>query len=387
MPGSDRAAPSSEKSSAPLTASTAPQAPATAAQAHAASPESREPPLIFLCVAAAVCASAIQQTAMPLLVGSEYRTALPSLELAGSFAANLAAIAGIIALAFTLLSFARQATWMGLSRRFFVAGLSGVFLSSMSIAVLFDRQRTTTEGVFFAFCAASVLTSLLHGVAFRVAQGINRHLLAISATVMAAAALTTQLLQLWSQTTLSAWHLSVLNVARTSGELAYLAILVTGAVLVLPTRELRGRRIARAIAFFAAPLCAGALIAVERALGKDYSLVLYQNQRVSLWLDTLPSAYALPLAFALTSALAGLAANDTDRRQGACGLLLLLASGYAPPAPGRLLTLTLGLTLLARAVIALSVSKSAPKPPATAASSTAAVTASPTDTSAVAPTT
>src|SRR5690349_9561946 len=107
------------------------------------------PPLIFLCAAAAFCASVIQQTAIPLLTATEYRSSLGPLGATGSFAANLAAIAGIIALGFALLGFARHATWMGIFRRFVLAAFSGVFLASMGIAVLFDRQRTTTESVLF----------------------------------------------------------------------------------------------------------------------------------------------------------------------------------------------------------------------------------------------
>lgn len=331
------------------------------------------PPLIFLCAAAAFCASVIQQTAIPLLKTTEYRSSVDRLNDAGNFSANLAAIAGIIALGFALLGFARHATWMGVMRRFVLAAFSGVFLASMGIAVLFDRQRTTTESVLFAFGAASVLASLLHGIAFRAARGTAEHLLAGSASLMAAAALAAQLLQLWSEQTLSASHLSALNLARNAGELAYLAILVSAAVVVLPERSLPRGRIARVLAFFLVPLVIGGLVAAEGALGKDYGIVLYQSQRVSFWIDKMPVVYALPLALALAGSVAGMIGGTTAQREGACGLLLLLCSGYAPPAPGRLLTLTLGLTLLARAIVwmrgASRTSMPAPSPPAPSPSS------------------
>jgi hypothetical protein len=314
------------------------------------------PPLIFLCAAAALCAAAIQNTAMPLMTAdTDYRAALGPLDQAGSFAANLAAISGIIALGFALLGLAKRVTWVGLLRRFSLAAFSGIFLASMMVAVLFDRQRTTTQGVLFALGAASVLTSLLHGIAFRAGHGIAMRTLAANATIMAASALCAQLLQLWSETKLSAWHLSALNVTRTVGEIAYLAVLVTAAFVALPEAGTRVGGIGRKLGGVALVAVMGGLIVAERALGKDYALVLYQNQRVSTWIDTLPSVYSLPLAIAFAGSVAGLVGGDMQKRQGACGLLLLLSSGYAPPAPGRLLTLTLGLALLASVIIARAI--------------------------------
>jgi hypothetical protein len=316
------------------------------------------PPLIFLCAAAALCAAAIQNTAMPLMTAdTAYRTALRPLDQAGSFAANLAAISGIIALGFALLGLAKRVTWVGLPRRFSLAAFSGIFLASMTVAVLFDRQRTTTQGVLFAFAAASVLTSLLHGIAFRAGHGVAVRALAANATIMAAAALCAQLLQLWSETTLAAWHLSALNIARTVGEVAYLAVLVSAAFVVLPEPGTRAGGIGRMLGGVALVATMIGLIVAERALGRDYALVLYQNQRVSAWIDTLPSVYALPLAIAFAGSVAGLVGGDMQKRQGACGLLLLLSSGYAPPAPGRLLTLTLGLALLASVIIARAIER------------------------------
>lgn len=314
------------------------------------------PPLIFLCAAAALCAAAIQNTALPLLTGaSAYRASLGRLDQAGAFAANLAAISGIIALGFVLLGFARRATWVGLLRRYVLASFSGIFLASMTVAVLFDRQRTTAQGVLFAFGAASVLTALMHGIAFRAVRGPVPRLLTANASFMAAAALCAQLLQLWSETKLSAWHLGALGLARTIGEVAYLAVLVTGALLALPERTTRRASLARSLGGVVLVASVAGLIAAEHALGKDYALILFQSQRVNTWVDTLPSLYALPLALACAGTVAGLIGGDALRRQGACGLLLLLCSGYAPPAPGRLLTLTLGLALLASVLVARAI--------------------------------
>jgi hypothetical protein len=45
-------------------------------------------------------------------------------------------------------------------------------------------------------------------------------------------------------------------------------------------------------------------------------------------------------------------ASDPVRKQAAAGVVLLLSSGYAPHAPGRLLTTALALILIARAIMA-----------------------------------
>jgi hypothetical protein len=55
----------------------------------------------------------------------------------------------------------------------------------------------------------------------------------------------------------------------------------------------------------------------------------------------------------LSAVTTALIAGRGARWQAAAGVLLLFAAGYAPKAPGRLLSMALGFVLLSRALVAL----------------------------------
>jgi hypothetical protein len=222
----------------------------------------------------------------------------------------------------------------------------------MTIAVLFERHRMTTEAVRFALGASAVLASVLFVVAFRVVRARALRALCLLVIAMAASVVVAQALEVTTTLELKAWSLRYLGIARGIGESCYLALLIGAGLLALPARGARRALLSRLIAFFAMPICLGAFYAAELTLGSDYSLLLYHSQRVSLFVDTLPRLYAIPLAIATTGGLAGLAGEGPGRRQAAAAALLLLGSGFAPQAPGRLLTFLLSLTLLARGLIA-----------------------------------
>jgi hypothetical protein len=84
------------------------------------------------------------------------------------------------------------------------------------------------------------------------------------------------------------------------------------------------------------------------SLRADFTMLIYQAARVGLLLDRWPFGYALPFAAALGTAASALVAGGR-RFQAGAALLLVFVSGYGPQAPGRLLTMTLGFVLLARA--------------------------------------
>ena len=90
----------------------------------------------------------------------------------------------------------------------------------------------------------------------------------------------------------------------------------------------------------------------QRGWRGDYAVLLYNAQRVNLLLDRAPLLYAIPFCLLLSAATTALLNGGGARVQCAAAMLLLFASGYAPRAPGRLLTMTLGFVLLARAVAA-----------------------------------
>ena len=111
-------------------------------------------------------------------------------------------------------------------------------------------------------------------------------------------------------------------------------------------------RVARLAGFFLLPIALGSMYLAERVLQNDYALLLYHAQRVTLFIDSWPRLYAIPIGLALAGSTAALLASDQAAKQAAAGVLLLIGSGYAPHAPGRLLTSTLALVLIARAIIA-----------------------------------
>ena len=93
-----------------------------------------------------------------------------SLDQAGAFATNLSAIAGLLALGFGLLAFVRFSPMIALRQRLMFAAFSGIFLPSIAMSTLFERQRTTAETVLFAMGAAQVLIGLCGTAAARVSE-------------------------------------------------------------------------------------------------------------------------------------------------------------------------------------------------------------------------
>jgi hypothetical protein len=171
---------------------------------------------------------------------------------------------------------------------------------------------------------------------------------------MAAASLGAEGLESVTRVRLDPWLVRTLEVTRALGEIGYLGLLVLLAALMLPVDGSTRSRIARATAFFLLPVALGAFYLAERQLGaKAFTVVLYHAQRVHLFVDTWPwpRVYAVPLALVTSCAFAGVL-SGAYRGQAAGAAVLLVASGYAPHALGRLLTSTLGVVLCARVALA-----------------------------------
>ena len=321
---------------------------ADAFSAHA----EQAPPLALLAALAALCATVINQVLLPALGDKRGYRYAGLLDQVGAYATNLAAIAGLVALGFALLAFVRFSPLVPLRKRLMFAAFAGIFLPSIAMSALFERQRTTAETVLFAMGAAQVLVGLAGTAAARATESRYGRLLSLGCTLMAASSLTSQVLQLASRVQLSAWLLSAQRTAQGLGELSYLLLLVALAPMLLPAGSDGRARAARMAGYVALPLTLGGLYVAERKLGQDYSLLLYHAQRVSLFIDAFPRLYSLPIVLALSAGLAALLGADRLKQQAAAGALLLVASGYAPFAPGRLLTSVLGAVLVCRTVLA-----------------------------------
>lgn len=311
------------------------------------------PPLSWLAAFAALAAMTLNQLLVPAMSESTRRVFLHQLDRWGAFATNLAAISGLIALAFGLLAFVRYSQVVTLRQRLLIGGFGVfVFLPTISVAVLFERQRTTAQIVLFALAASQVLSAIVSTSAARAAGNVYTRVIALLATGMATFALTAQVLQLVSQVHLKAWQIQAQQVVQSLGELCYLLLLAGITPLLLPQQRDVRSRVARLAGFFLLPIALGSMYLAERVLQNDYALLLYHAQRVTLFIDSWPRLYAIPIGLALAGSISALLASDQGAKQAAAGVLLLIGSGYAPHAPGRLLTSTLALVLIARAIIA-----------------------------------
>jgi len=310
------------------------------------------PPLALLAALSALAATSINQVLLPALGDRRGYVYARHLDQAGAYATNLSAIAGLVALGFALLSFVRFNPLVPLRKRLMFAAFAGIFLPSIAMSALFERQRTTAETVQFAMGAAQVLIGLAGTAAARASESRYGRMLALGCTLMGVASLTSQVLQLATRVQLSVWTLTAQRLAQGLGELSYVLLLIALAPVLVPAGADGRARAARTAGYIALALTLGGLYMAERALGPDYSLLLYHAQRVSLFIDSFPRLYSVPIGLALSASLAAALGADPRKQQAAAGALLLVASGYAPFAPGRLLTSVLGAVLVCRTVLA-----------------------------------
>jgi hypothetical protein len=310
------------------------------------------PPLSWLAALAALCAMTINQLLVPGLGRGPQRVLAQELSRYGAFATNLAAIAGLIAIGFGLHAFLRYSPVINLRRRLLLGTFAVIFLPTVAVATLFERQRTTAQAVLFALGAAHVLGANVSLCAVQAATRRYARGLGVLAAAMALLALLAQVVELLQQVGLRAWHAQAHSALSGMGELCYLALLCGMTPLLLPARGDTRGRVARLAGFFVLPIVLGGLYAAERMLESDYALLLYHSQHVTLFIDSWPRIYAIPIALALAGSFAAvLGSPDPARSQAAAGVLLLIGSGYSPAAPGRLLTFALALVLIARALI------------------------------------
>lgn len=312
------------------------------------------PPLTWLAVVAGLGAMVINQLLLPALNDVNRRLMLRDLSHWGAFATNLAAISGGIAVGFGLLSFVRYGSVTNLRQRLLLAGFGGfVFLPMLAMAVVLENH-TTAQTVLFAFGAAQVLSITVSSSAARSAETRFPRLVACIAVMTALFALLAQVLLVSTQFEFRSWRwqAQAQRALLALGEISYLLLLTGTAGLLLPKRTDARSRWARQAGFFILPVVLGSLYIAERQLGNDYALLLYHAQRVSLFIDAWPRLYSVPIGIALAGCMAALIAKDTIAKQAAAGVLLLIGSGYAPHAPGRLLTWTLAFVLIARSIIA-----------------------------------
>jgi hypothetical protein len=313
---------------------------------------SEPPPLAGMCALAALASTLLNQLMVPGLPGGTRHAWYGPLEHAGRFAENLAVFAGVIALLAGAWEASRAPAFERLRRRLFGVVFLTVLMRAVVIATLFERDATTRENVYYAVGAANVLAVLAGmGVLNLATSRLRRFVagLAVATPLITVLAVTVALL---SELTIDPWVGQTHKWLIGSGEAAYLLLLIAGAALVLP-RELTARAaFARSLGLFVLMTALLGLTYAQRRLGNDYTIFMYHAQRVDLMLERLPVIYALPIGVSGGAALAAMVAGGA-RFQGGAALLLILAAGHSPTAPGRLLCMTLGFLLLGRTIASL----------------------------------
>lgn len=313
----------------------------------------RAPLLAYLAAAAAIVDLVVNRWWIRSLDQESSRDLQFDLQLWGSLPRNLAAIAGVVALAAALITFVRLPGYAPIRRRLSLAAFAGIFLPTVTLATMLPREYTSVQLVVFGIGAGNVLAILAALTSLRRPGPVGlRVALAIASvsSLTAMLALLFGLMEGYSEIV----ALGVLLLRRAC-EALWLAIPFVVAVSILPRiEEMRAReRLALGGGAVAAMFAAAALTSAAIALREDFAIVLYGAFRVEWALDVWPLVYLVPIGVYAGVAATALLARSPATRQVGAALLLLLCAGQAPRAPGRLLAMVLGVTILARAAIAM----------------------------------
>lgn len=311
------------------------------------------PPLAMLATVAALVHLALQKLLLPLMAAQ--KLSLPSVLLVVSpFARNLAALAGIVALASSVLDVVRsRLTYV--SRRVLIAGLSGILLSTLALASLAPEAYLTSSHVLVA-------TGALHTMIVQLAMLTLRAQRSLAGRTTACLVATASVLPLFAllvrhgQGTWLAWLRAfegVVPAVYGLGEIAYLTMPIAAAFVVVPWEDAPSGRFARRAGAAAVVITAALFAAGARMPNELYGQVLYATLRLTWALEEASLGYAVPVSLATGAAAAALFSKDARHRQGGAGLWLWLAAGFNPLTPARLGMAGLGAMLVCRAVISL----------------------------------
>jgi hypothetical protein len=311
---------------------------------------SRVPPLAFLASAAALVHTVLFRSLLPLLAGRG--VTMPTLlALAAPYSLNLAACAGMVALAASSLEIvrARELTYLG--RRIMIAMLAGVLLTTLAFATFLPSALVTPQLVLLAAGA-------LHFYVVQIAMTTLRAHTTLAGRTTVALVATASLFPLISLIVrhlepVSRWPFAHEGVAslHALGELAYLFVPIAAAFVVMPWEDdAAGRRARRAGAI--AVVCMAVLFgAAARIPNSLYGHVMYSTLRLEWALERASLGYAVPVSLAVGAATAAVFSRDQRHRQGGAGLWLWLAGGYNPLTPARVFMAALAATLVCRAIL------------------------------------
>ncbi len=277
----------------------------------------------------------------------------------GGLSRNLAAVAGFVALAVALTQFLSAPRKGRITRGMGLAGFGGIFLPIVAVATILPPEflaRRWTYLIVFAVGAGNVLTILISTTGARRPGPLGLRLataLLVMGSLLSFTAIVLGRLPAIAHTGFGA---STLVLMGRLGEAAWLSIPLAAASTIVPRPgKASGVRTNVAFAVGVAStllVLAGGLWA-HSVLGADFGTVVYGITGGELFIETAPSLYVLVLALGVGIGFSALATGNATVVQAGAGVLLILAGGFTPAAPLRLLTLVLGACLLTRASICL----------------------------------
>jgi hypothetical protein len=285
-----------------------------------------------------------------------------SLQRAGVFPRNLAAVAALVALIGGLYTFLRMAGYAGLFRRLSVSSVAGLLMPAFVLAIVIPKERVSILVVVVALAASNLLVVLLGSVAVQYAAGLRRW---ASACATASGALVLTVLVVASVRSIaeSSAAAPIGALAHYGGEVAWHSILVLSLFALFRAHKGASRsegappgRLALGMAgLLVVLILAASLYGESRLHAHRFATLVYGALRLTLAPESVAWLNGLPVGIGVAAALVGLFSSSAARVQIGAAAALWLAAGYAPRAPGQLLDFALAGLLLARAAQAASI--------------------------------
>jgi hypothetical protein len=309
----------------------------------------RAPPtLAWLAALAAMVDLAWNRIAVRLVDPNDRALWIPLVE-HGRFVRNVAALAGLVAASLAVSSLVRvpsplESPWKSLFVRLTIAGVAGLYLPGVAVALLAPREHVSNLLVVLGLLSGSALVAVLASstLPFRRVAPAWPSLLAGATALLAMIGLLVASLR----TILPA--VGVLGlVCRHGAELGWLLT----PLLLLADPELRvaPRRDRVVAAALIGLVVMGLAMALQSLLHDDAARIAYGAFRVAMLPAGASWAYGIPIG--VSFALASMHLLWPEHRQLGLGLLLWIAAGLAPRTPAGTLYEVLAALLLARAAL------------------------------------
>jgi len=277
----------------------------------------------------------------------------------GGFPRNLAAVAGFVALAVALTQFLSAPRKGRITRGMGLAGFGGIFLPIVAVATILPPEFLARRWVYlirFAVGAGYVLTILISTAGARRPGPLGLRLATALLAMGSLLSFTAMVFIRVPAIAHTGFGASTLVLMQRLAEAAWLSIPLAAASTIVPRPGRAGgtrTNVAFAIGVASSLMILAAGLWARSFLGAAFSTVVYGVTDGELFIESAPSLYVVVLAVGVGIAFSAIAARDATVVQAGAGVLLVLAGGFTPAAPLRLLTFVLGACLLTRASICL----------------------------------